>query len=78
MTVLNFNLEFSFEEDSSLEEDFVATEDSVGPPPPKRPPFASNTVEGVGALIQQRVRTSTDHQSSVFENSILLECCTLS
>ena len=68
MAVPDFNLAFSFEEEES-----VANEDSVGPPPLKWPKIAGNTLEDVTALIKLRVPTSmkrtTNHQLGVFEDS---------
>ena len=68
MVVPYFNLEFSFEEEES-----VANEDYVGPPPLKWPKLAGNTLEDVTALIKLRVSTSmkrtANHWLGVFEDS---------
>ena len=68
MAVPDFNLEFSFEEEES-----VANEDYVGPPPLKWPKLAGNTLEDVTALIKLRVSTgmkrTTNHWLGVFEDS---------
>ena len=64
-------MEFSLEQEES-----VANEVSVGPPPPKWPQLASNTLEDVTVLIELRVPTNmkctTNHWLRVFEDSAVL------